>query len=124
LPAFAGLFALPGLVQILFFGRQPPAQQNSPIDIAGRHLLRGTLTGVMGGLFAGFLPVISGGIGSLLAGHATAQRDDRVFLISQGASKVTYYAASLLLLFVPGLTLTRGGMAWMLSTRVVEGLIS
>ena len=52
----------------------------------------------------------------LLAGHATAQRGDRVFIISQGVSKVVYYVGGLLLFFVPGLHLTRGGMAWMLST--------
>jgi TctA family transporter len=70
-------------------------------------------------LFASILPIVSGSVGGLLAGHATAQRDERLFLISQGASKVAYYAGSLLLLFVPGLTLTRGGMAWMLSTVYV-----
>jgi len=72
---------------------------------------------VMGGMFAAFFPIVTGGIGGLLAGHATAQRDDRVFIISHGASKVVYYVGGLLLFFVPGLHLTRGGMAWMLSTR-------
>jgi putative membrane protein len=119
LPAFVGLFAVPSLIQTFFFGRQPPTQRIGPFDLPPSLLVRGTLTGVAGGLFAGFLPVISGGIGGLLAGHATAQHDERVFMISQGASKVAYYAGSLLLLFVPGLTLTRGGMAWMLSTLYV-----
>ena len=72
--------------------------------------------GGMGGLFAAFFPVVTGGIGGFLAGHATAQRDDRLFIISQGASKVVYYVGGFLLFFVPGLHLTRGGMAWMLST--------
>ena len=71
---------------------------------------------VLGGLFAAFFPVVTGGIGGFIAGHATAQRDDRLFIISQGASKVVYYAGGLLLFFVPGLHLTRGGMAWMLSS--------
>ncbi len=119
LPAFVGLFTVPSLIQTLFFGRQPPLQRIGHFDLPPGLLLRGTLTGVAGGLFAGFLPVISGGIGGLLAGHASAQHDERVFMISQGASKVAYYAGSLLLLFVPGLTLTRGGMAWMLSTLYV-----
>ena len=51
----------------------------------------------------------------MLAGHATAQRDDRLFIISQGASKVVYYVGGFMLLFVPGLAMTRGGMAWMIS---------
>jgi putative membrane protein len=70
--------------------------------------------GALGGLFAAFFPAVTGGIGGFLAGHATAQRDDRLFIISQGASKLVYYVGALLFFFVPGLHLTRGGMAWML----------
>ncbi|MFC1465944.1 MAG: tripartite tricarboxylate transporter permease [Candidatus Brachytrichaceae bacterium NZ_4S206] len=120
MPAFVGLFAVPGLLQILLFGAKPPPQTTVlPAEIEPRLLLRGSLTGLSGGLFASVLPVVSGGIGGLLAGHATAQWNDRLFMISLGASKVAYYMGSLLLLFVPGLTLTRGGMAWMLSSVYV-----
>lgn len=120
LPAFVGLFAIPGLLQLLFLSGKPPAQSPSlEVDVHPRFFIRGTLTGLAGGLFAGVLPVVTGGIGGLLAGHATAQRDDRLFLISQGASKIAYYVGSLLLLFVPGLTLVRGGLAWMLTTTYV-----
>jgi putative membrane protein len=119
LPAFVGLFAIPGLLQVIFFGARPPTQQAPIGAVQPDALLRGALTGVAGGLFACLLPLISGSIGGLLAGHATAQREERLFLISQGASKVSYYVGSLLLLFVPGLTLTRGGMAWMLSSVYV-----
>jgi putative membrane protein len=69
----------------------------------------------MGGLFAAYFPIVTGGMGGLLAGHATAQRDDRLFIVSQGASKVVYYVGGFLLLFVPGLHLRRGGMAAMAS---------
>ncbi len=117
LPAFVGLFSLPGLIQILAFGSAIPKQDpRAAPSLSANLLARGALTGVAGGLFAGVMPVISGGIGGLLAGHATAQRDDRLFLISQGASKVAYYVGGLLLLFVPGAGLVRGGMAWMLSS--------
>jgi putative membrane protein len=58
---------------------------------------------------------VPGGIGAFLAGHATAQRDDRLFLVGQGASKLIYYVGAFVLFFVPGLHLTRGGMASMLS---------
>lgn len=119
-PAFAGLFALPGLAQTAALsGRLPPQRWPGPVEPAAGVWARGVATGVAGGLFAAFVPVITGGIGGLLAGHATAQRDERVFLVSQGASKIVYYAGSLLLLFAPGLALTRGGMAWMLSTMYV-----
>jgi putative membrane protein len=120
MPAFVGLFTVPGILQLMFFGTRPPAQDTNPNIATSPYLLvRGTLTGMAGGLFASILPVVSGGIGGLLAGHATAQRDDRLFLISQGASKVGYYIGSLVLLFVPGLTLTRGGLAAMLTTTYV-----
>jgi putative membrane protein len=120
MPAFVGLFAVPGLLQVLLFGAKPPPQSDAlPTEIEPRLLLRGSLTGLSGGLFASILPVVSGGIGGLLAGHATAVWNERLFMISLGASRVAYYVGSLMLLFVPGLTLTRGGMAWMLSSIYV-----
>jgi putative membrane protein len=87
------------------------------VDAPASAVLRGTGAGVLGGFFAAFFPVVTGGIGGFLAGHATAQRDERAFIISQGASKIIYYVGGFLLFFVPGLHLTRGGMAWMVSTQ-------
>lgn len=112
LPAFSGLFAVPGLLQIMLLGAQPPPQSRAAVaDPDTTSVLRGALVGLAGGLFAGFIPVVSGGIGALLAGHAAAQRDDRQFLVSQGASRMVYAVGGLLLLFVPGLALSRGGMS-------------
>jgi putative membrane protein len=85
------------------------------VDLSPRLIARGVGAGALGGLFAAFFPVVTGGIGGFLAGHATAQRDDRLFIVSQGASKLVYYVGAFILFFVPGLHLTRGGMAWMLS---------
>ncbi|MBN1484766.1 MAG: tripartite tricarboxylate transporter permease [Chloroflexia bacterium] len=117
LPAFIGLFAVPWVLQnILSRTEVPPQHFARSIDAGPAELIRGTLAGAFGGLLAAFFPVVTGGIGGFIAGHATAQRDDRLFLISQGASKVVYYVGGLLFFFVPGLQLTRGGMAWMLST--------
>ncbi|MDX9952744.1 MAG: tripartite tricarboxylate transporter permease [Anaerolineae bacterium] len=118
LPAFVGLFAVPWVIQNLLARIELPAQHRArTLDISPLVLFHGIAAGVLGGMFAAFFPVVTGGIGGLLAGHATAQRDDRAFIISQGASKIVYYVGGLLLFFVPGLHLTRGGMAWMLSTR-------
>jgi putative membrane protein len=117
LPAFIGLFAVPWILQNLLSRVEIPEQHiATSIDAAPGLMLRGTLAGALGGLFAAFFPVVTGGIGGFIAGHATAQRDDRLFIISQGASKVVYYVGGLLLFFVPQLHLTRGGMAWMLSS--------
>jgi putative membrane protein len=117
LPAFVGLFAVPWVLQNLLARVELPSQHIArDVDATPGLIGRGVFAGTLGGLFAAFFPVVTGGIGGLIAGHATAQRDDRLFIISQGASKVVYYVGGFLLFFVPGLYLTRGGMAWMLST--------
>lgn len=117
LPAFAGLFAVPWILQNVLSRVEVPQQHSArTVDATPWLLVRGTLAGALGGLFAAFFPVVTGGIGGLIAGHATAQRDDRLFLVSQGACKTVYYVGSLLFFFVPGLHLTRGGMAWMLGS--------
>ena len=117
LPAFVGLFAIPWNLQNLISQVELPEQHvATSIDAGPGLMVRGTLAGALGGLFAAFFPVVTGGIGGFIAGHATAQRDDRLFIISQGASKVVYYVGGLLLFFVPRLHLTRGGMAWMLGS--------
>ena len=116
MPAFVGLFAIPWIIQNITSKTDPPKQYvPSSVDSTWPIVLRGVGAGCFGGLFAAVFPVITGGMGGLIAGHATSQHDDRLFIISQGASKVVYYVGGFLLLFVPGLSLTRGGMAWMLS---------
>ncbi len=116
MPAFVGLFAIPWVLQNLLSQAQVPAQHASrSVDLSPGLIARGVGAGALGGLFAAFFPVVTGGIGGFLAGHATAQRDDRLFIISQGASKLVYYVGAFLFFFVPGLHLTRGGMAGMLS---------
>ncbi|MBN1877800.1 MAG: tripartite tricarboxylate transporter permease [Anaerolineae bacterium] len=118
LPAFVGLFAVPWVIQNLLARVDLPQQHIAQtIDAPPGIIFQGTAAGALGGLFAAFFPVVTGGIGGFLAGHATAQRDERAFIISQGASKIVYYVGGFLLFFVPGLHLTRGGMAWMISTR-------
>jgi putative membrane protein len=117
LPAFLGLFAIPMVLVNLIMGTQVPKQHiATSIDITPGLLFRGAAAGSMGGLFAAFFPVVTGGIGGFLAGHATAQRDERSFIVSQGTSKFVYYVGGFLLFFLPGLHLARGGMAAMLST--------
>jgi putative membrane protein len=120
MPAFTGLFAAPALLQLMLSKGRAPAQSTSSMNaIPPSLLLRGAATGVAGGIFATLLPVVTGGIGGLLAGHATAQRDERAFMISLGASKAAYYIGSLLLLFLPGVTAMRGGMAAMIGSTFV-----
>jgi putative membrane protein len=118
LPAFVGLFAVPWVLQNLLARIElPPQHIARSVDAPAGVIFHGTAAGVLGGLFAAFFPVVTGGLGGFLAGHATAQRDERAFIISQGASKVVYYVGGCLFFFVPGLRMTRGGMAWMISTQ-------
>ncbi len=114
MPAFVGLFAAPGLLVNILAARPPP-RQNIPLhlNVTKAILLKGVLSGGLGGGLAAYFPGITGGVGGFLAGHAGAQRDERVFLISQGASKTVYYAGALLLFVVPGVNLTRSG-AWLI----------
>lgn len=122
LPAFVGMFAVAMVLTNLIMGTcVPPQNLNTSIDISPSLLLRGTFAGSLGGLFAAFFPAVTGGIGAFLAGHATAQRDERSFLVSQGASKLVYYAGGFLLFFLPGLNLARGGLAAMVSTFYTPG---
>lgn len=117
LPAFIGLFAIPMVLTNLIMGTRVPEQHiATSIDVTPLALFRGAAAGTLGGLFAAFFPVVTGGVGGFLAGHATAQRDDRSFIVSQGASKFVYYVGGFLLFFLPGLHLTRGGLAAMAHT--------
>lgn len=117
MPAFVGLFAIPWcLLNILSAANVPEQHIAQSLDVDASTILRSTAAGGLGGGFAAFFPVITGGIGGLLSGHATAQRDERVFIMSQGVSKVIYYTGAFLFFFIPGLGLTRGGGAWIMKT--------
>ena len=116
LPAFAGLFAVPWIVGNLFScGRVGRQHAGASVDLTPGLLLRGTFAGTLGGLLGAFFPGVSAGVGALIATHATAQPDDRLFLVSQGACRMITYTGALLLAFIPGLHVTRGGLAWLLS---------
>ncbi len=117
LPAFVGFFAVPAVIQAFVIGGVVPPQK-TPMALAVSHKLvgQGVFAGALGGLFAAFFPLVTAGIGGFLAGHATAQRDARVFVISQGTSRVLYYVGAVVLFFLPGVGLTRGGLAAMLAT--------
>jgi len=116
LPAFVGLFAVPWVLTNLVSKIEIPKQHvGDSVDIEGTTAARGGIAGCLGGLLAAFFPAVTGGTGGLLAGHVTAQRDERTFILSQGASKVVYYVGAAFLLFIPGLHLTRGTMGIMVN---------
>jgi len=119
-PAFAGLFTMPWLLTNMVSRVRFP-EQGMPSHVGRDPVpwLQGALVGLAGGGMAAFMPVVTGGLGSFLAGHASGARDDRTFLVSQGVSRMVYYAGGFLLLVMPGVFMTRGGAAWMV--RGVSG---
>ncbi len=119
MPAFVGLFAVPGLIlSCLSRARLPPQRERPVWGMEARVLLRGVGSGLLGGLVAAAVPAVTGGVGGLLAGHATGTRDERVFLVAQGACKAVYYIAGLLVFLLPQLGWTRGGAVWLLRPLV------
>lgn len=115
MPAFVGLFAVPWCLLNMISAANVPKQRTSKsLAIDGDVILRSVWTGGLGGGIAAYFPVVTGGVGGMLAGHACAQRDERIFIMGQGVSKFIYYVGAFMLLFVPGLNLTRGGGAWMI----------
>lgn len=114
MPAFVGLFAVPWcLLNMISAADVPPQKTAKSLAIDGDVILRSVWSGGLGGGIAAYFPVVTGGVGGMLAGHACAQRDERIFIMGQGVSKFIYYVGAFMLMFVPGLNLTRGGGAWM-----------
>ena len=125
MPAFVGLFAVPWcLLNMISAADVPPQRLAKSLDLDGDVILRSVWSGGLGGGIAAYFPVVTGGVGGMLAGHACAQREERVFIMGQGVSKFIYYVGAFMLMFVPGLNLTRGGGAWMVKTLYVPAGIS
>lgn len=114
MPAFVGLFTIPWLLLNIVSRIRMPPQMQTPVRVRWEELLKGGFAGGLGGGFAAFFPVITGGVGGLLAGHACALKDNKSFMVSQGASRMMYYVGGLFLFFVPSLGgMTRGGGSWL-----------
>ncbi|MEI6969939.1 MAG: tripartite tricarboxylate transporter permease [bacterium] len=115
MPVFVGLFAMPWLILNIVSRVELPSQAVCSFGgVPGWPGLGGVCAGFLGGVFASYFPGISGGIGGMLAGHAASQRDSRMFLVSQGTSKVVYYVGAFLFFFIPGESHARGTATWML----------
>ena len=118
-PVFVGLFAMPWLItNVINIGKVPHQHEAESVEMDWNLVVRGTFGGFLGGFFAAFVPIVTAGVGGLMAGHATAQRDGRLFVMSYGTCKTIYYVGSFLLFFIPGLSLTRGGLACIINPVV------
>jgi putative membrane protein len=101
MPVFVGLFAIPSIIQSLLSEQKVPKQHvGTTVELARGELGKSTFAGGLGGMLAAYLPAVTAGIGGILAGHATASRGDRIFIIGGGVAKVIYYVGAFLFLFV------------------------
>lgn len=101
LPIFVGLFAVPSIIQNLLSRERIPEQHvGDRVELHWRDVGKGAFQGTIAGVLAAYLPAVTAGIGGIIAGHATAQRGDRIFLLSGGVSKVLYYVGAFLMLFI------------------------
>lgn len=116
MPVFVGLFAVPSILTNIVAKVKIPKQYISKsIDVTPETSLKATISGGLGGLFAAIFPIVTAGMGGLVAGHATAQRDERIFIMSQGVSKTIYYVGAFLFYFVPMGRMGKGGLVAMVS---------
>ena len=112
MPVFVGLFAIPSQILTLIARVQSPRQHVArSVELYTEDVIRGSGSGLVAGVFAGFTPAVTPGPALLLSGHATVTSGDRQFIIGGGAGRVMYYVGTLLFFFMPGVFLRRGGAA-------------
>jgi len=111
--AFVGLFAIPSLIQNLISAKTniPKQHYGKTIEMNSSELASGIASGVIGGSIGMLIPSLTAGVGNTFARHAVAQSGDRSFMFSQGVSRSVYYVGAVLLLFIPGVIIRRGGAA-------------
>ncbi|MFA5780399.1 MAG: tripartite tricarboxylate transporter permease [Elusimicrobiota bacterium] len=102
MPVFIGLFAVPSIIQNLLLSFEIPEQYVSKesIDLDFKTIVQSTYSGGLAGMLCSYIPLITMGIGSIMAGAATALRGDKVFILGGGVAKLLYYVGSFLFLFV------------------------
>ena len=116
-PMFIGFFATPWVIlNLLAQARIPEQRIDTSVSTSPKRILQAYMGGSLGGYIAAFFPVITGGMGALIAGHITAQRGDDMFLVNQGTNRFIYYVGALFLLMVPTLHLARGGAGWLVGS--------
>ncbi|MEM3445297.1 MAG: tripartite tricarboxylate transporter permease, partial [Thermoplasmata archaeon] len=97
---FIGMFAASSLLVAIFTDKDIPKQTVSKsVEVKKEEIFRGGVGGTLGGLFAAFIPAVTAGVGALLAGHATAAKGERTFIISQGSNRVLYFVGAIVLFF-------------------------
>lgn len=119
-PMFIGFFGMPWVLQNIFSRVYLPRQKTEDVvEASPYHIINGTISGAFGGSIAAFFPIITGGMGALVAGHMVSTRGDDTFIVSQGSNRILYYVGAFFLLFIPTTTLRRGAGAQLVSSIYV-----
>jgi putative membrane protein len=101
MPVFVGLFAIPSIIQNLVSHEHIPEQHIcEDVDLDGKEMGKAAFQGGISGMIAAYLPAVTAGIGGIIAGHATALRGDKIFIVGGSVGKVIYYVGAFLFLFV------------------------
>ncbi|HOT76893.1 MAG TPA: hypothetical protein PK467_13980, partial [Candidatus Wallbacteria bacterium] len=83
----------------------------SSVESAPHDVMRGGASGFLAGMFAALVPGMTPGPALLCTGHLTVTSGERQFLIGGGVGRVLYYVGALMLFFMPGVFMRRGGAA-------------
>jgi putative membrane protein len=101
MPVFVGLFAIPSAIQHLLSHEDlPPQHIPQSVDLNKNDIAVSTLQGTIAGGMAAFIPIVTAGIGGIIAGHTVARRGDKLFIVSGGVAKVLYYVGAFVLLYI------------------------
>jgi putative membrane protein len=112
MPAFSGFVAVPWVLTNAMSKFKVPQQNiKNTFYVSKKDMVRGTTTGFLGGMFSAYNPMISGGVGGLMASHATVTGGDIQFMVSGSAARFTYFVGGFFLIWVPFLHLIRKGLA-------------
>jgi len=112
MPLFVGLFAVPSQIMTIITKIKVPKQHIcESIECAPHDIMRGGASGFLAGMFASVIPGMTPGPALLLTGHLTVTSGERQFLIGGGVGRIIYYVGALLLFFMPGVFMRRGGAA-------------
>jgi putative membrane protein len=112
MPVFVGLFATSSIILSLVSKVKIPKQRvQDSYDVTGPQIAASGGSGFLGGIFAAFMPAITPGVGGVLSGNATGQRDDKVFIMSMGTNRIVYYVGAIAIFLLPLLHMRSGGMA-------------
>jgi len=120
MPAFIGLFTIPGMLHNIYVKYRMPEQKTTISELPSKDdLFYGMVPGMAGGAFAALLPGVTAGVAGMLSGQSTNLTNHKSILVSQGASRVVYYIGAMLLFFPIISGFNRGGMSHLLKINNV-----